>query len=198
MMAAYDPERHASHAYQHGAEPAAVALSYLGWLDSLDGEHTSGLDKLERALEHANTAGHAFSICYAHCFAASCAQLRGDTQAAEISASDAIRLSNQHNFQYWLAWGRAVRGWVQGLMAPEAGLQEIDEARAAYLATGSTLIAPYFTALACNIGRRWNLPGIAEREDTMRAEARSTGVMFWEPALGVKARARPDENADKD
>jgi hypothetical protein len=153
MMAAYDPARHASHAYQHGAEPAAVALSYLGWLDCLDGKHTSGLDKLERALEYANMADHAFSICYAHCFAASCAQLREDPKAAEASAIDAIRLSNQHNFQYWLAWGRAVRGWVQGLTAAEAGLQEINEARTAYLATGSTLIAPYFTALACNVGR---------------------------------------------
>ncbi|MBN8956201.1 MAG: AAA family ATPase [Rhizobiales bacterium] len=186
MMAAYDPARHASHAYQHGAEPAAVALSYLGWLDCLDGKHTSGLDKLERALEYANMADHAFSICYAHCFAASCAQLRADPKAAEASAIDAIRLSNQHNFQYWLAWGRAVRGWVQGLTAAEAGLQEINEARTAYLATGSTLIAPYFTALACNVGRHWNLPGIEERENNTRAEAQSTGVMFWEPALVVK------------
>jgi class 3 adenylate cyclase len=189
MMAAYDPARHASHAYQHGAEPAAVALSYLGWLDSLDGKHASGLDKLERALECANMAGHAFSICYAHCFAASCAQLRADPKAAEASAIDAIRLSNQHNFQYWLAWGRAVRGWVQGLTAAEAGLQEISEARAAYLATGSTLIAPYFSALACNVGRHWNLPGTDEREDRTRAETRVTGVMFWEPALDVKLRA---------
>lgn len=189
MMAAYDPARHASHAYQHGAEPAAVALSYLGWLDCLDGKRAAGLDKLERALEYANMAGHAFSICYAHCFAASCAQLRADPKAAEASAIDAIRLSNQHNFQYWLAWGRAVRGWVQGLTAAEAGLQEISEARTAYLATGSTLIAPYFTALACNLGRHWNLPGTEEREDTVRAETRATGVMFWEPALDVKLRA---------
>jgi class 3 adenylate cyclase len=197
MMAVYDPARHAGHAYQHGAEPAAVALSYLGWLDCLDGQHASGLDKLERALEHANMAGHAFSICYAHCFAASCAQLRADPKAAETSAIDAIRLSNQHNFQYWLAWGRAVRGWVQGLTAAEAGLNEISEARVAYLATGSTLIAPYFTALACNVGRHWNLPDTKEREDRTRAEARTTGVMFWESALDVKLQMHSGENVDR-
>ena len=70
MMEIYDPARHTVHAYQYGAEPAAVALSYLAWMDSISGEQTLSRSRLDFALEQANAAGHAFSICYVHCFAA--------------------------------------------------------------------------------------------------------------------------------
>jgi class 3 adenylate cyclase len=105
MMEIYDGERHMVHAYLYGAEPAAVALSYLAWMDAVAGQRTSSEARLRRALRQA--ADHAFSVCYVQCFAASCAQLWGEPQIVAAQADDAIRLATQHNFQYWLAWGRA-------------------------------------------------------------------------------------------
>ena len=186
MMELYDPSCHAGHTFLYGAEPAAVALSYLAWLDSLAGQQELARTRLERALEQANATAHAFSICYVHCFASSCAQLWGKPQLAAASADDAIRLSNRHNFQYWSAWGRALRGWVLGLEAPEQGIQAIDEARAIYLATGSTLIAPYFDALACHIGQLNGIQTTASRLESIRSQTNKTGARFWMAALEVR------------
>jgi len=183
MMEIYDPAEHSAHAHQYGAEPAAVALSYCAWIDSIAGQQEAGSARLEQALSYATAASHAFSVCYAHCFAASCAQLWGDAHRAAAYADDAILFANRHSFQYWLAWGRALRGWVTGLQCPEKGIQVITDAREAYLATGCTLIAPYFDALACNIARRGGLPEAAEREQSIRQSTRTTGVRFWEAAL---------------
>ena len=160
--------------------------SYLAWLDSLAGQQELARTRLERALEQANATAHAFSICYVHCFASSCAQLWGKPQLAAASADDAIRLSNKHNFQYWSAWGRALRGWVLGLEAPEQGIQAIDEARAIYLATGSTLIAPYFDALACHIGQLKGIQTTASRLESIRSQTNKTGARFWMAALEVR------------
>jgi class 3 adenylate cyclase len=191
MMQLYDPQAHADHAYLYGAEPAAVALSYLAWMDSVSGQLRSSKEKLECALDHANTARHAFSICYVHCFTGSCAQLEGDARRVAEAADDTIRLANQHNFQYWLAWGRALRGWVRGLASPEQGIAAIDDARAAYLATGSTLVAPYFGALACNIARLKGIGGAAERERALEQQADATGVRFWAAAVHVEPGLPP-------
>jgi class 3 adenylate cyclase len=188
MMEIYDGERHTVHAYLYGAEPAAVALSYLAWMDAVAGQRTSSEARLVRALRQANAANHAFSICYVQCFAASCAQLWGEPQIVAAQADHAIRLANEHNFQYWLAWGRALLGWVQGLDAPQDGIQAIDAACAAYLATGSSLVAPYFEALACNIARLGDVPGSATREETLRRRAETTGVLFWQDVLGVSPK----------
>jgi class 3 adenylate cyclase/tetratricopeptide (TPR) repeat protein len=190
MIEIYDPDRHAVHAYQHGAEPAAVALSYLAWMDSIDGKYSSSKDRLERALEHSKSVSHAFSMCYVHCFAASCGQLWGDSNLAAVSADKAIRLANENNFEYWLAWGKALRGWARGLHEPRLGVQDIDDACAAYLMTGSTLIKPYFEALACNLTRLENMPGATEREENIRASTEATGVQFWRSALADQSHAK--------
>ena len=112
----------------------------------------------------------------------------GEPQIVAAQADHAIRLANEHNFQYWLAWGRALLGWVQGLDAPQDGIQAIDAACAAYLATGSSLVAPYFEALACNIARLGDVPGSAAREETIRRRAETTGVLFWQDVLGISPK----------
>ena len=68
-------------------------------------------------------------------------------------ADEAFREGNRHNFQYWLAWAKAIQGWVKGLETPREGIAIIEQARTSYLATGSSLVTPYFEALACDIAR---------------------------------------------
>ena len=188
MMGLYNPTHHANHMVQYGVEPAAVALSYMAWLDSLADRPELAKARLEHALDQATASAHAFSICYVQCFAASCAQLWGKPQFAAASADEAIRLSNLYNFPYWSAWGRAMRGWVMGLESLERGVQAIDEARGTYLATGSTLIAPYFDALVCHIGRLKGIEWTASRLEAIRTQTHKTGVQFWTAALQVVYR----------
>jgi hypothetical protein len=187
MLSFYDPKKHAGHAHRYGTEPAVVAQSYLAWMDVIDGQTVVAKQRLSCALMRARAEGHIFSICYALCFAASCAQLSGDPADAELFAEEASSLGNQYNFQYWLTWAKAIQGWVTGLDRPQQGIALINEARAGYLATGSSLVTPYFDALACIIGRSIGLDGSSSQEAALTARARQTGIWFWRAAL----KARP-------
>ncbi len=183
MLSLYDPAKHAGHAFRYGTEPAMLAQSYLAWMDPIDGQAAQALERVAEALKRARAEGHVFSICYGLCFAASCAQLSGDAERAAAHAGEALRLGNQHNFQYWLAWAQAIQGWVKGLDAPRPGIALIEQARANYLATGSSLVAPYFDALACDIARSAKLDDVAQRVATLRARGEETGVWFWQEVL---------------
>lgn len=189
MLSLYDASKHASHAFYYGTEPAVMAQSYLAWMDTTEGQAESSRRRIEDALERARNVGHAFSLCYGLCFASSCAQLSNRTDEAATLADEAIRLANHHNFQYWLAWGHALLGWVKGSSAPREGIDLIDAACDSYRATGSSLVIPYFQALACDIARAAGLEESAAREEELRHRATETGVRFWEvvlpPASGV-------------
>ena len=145
------------------------------------------LRELARApTRHSSTHGRNdtfFSICYASCFAASTAQLCGDAERAAHHAAEALLLGNRHNFQYWIAWAQAIEGWLVGLQSPPKGISLIDEARKRYLATGSTLVAPYFEALACKTARFAGLPDADEREARLERHAQASGVQFWRGVL---------------
>jgi hypothetical protein len=184
MQSLYDTSRHGGHAYYYGTEPSIMAQSYLAWMDTIEGCEESGDARIADALGRARGLGHAFSLCYGLCFAASCAQLSGRPKLAASLANEAIWLANHHNFQYWLAWGQALLGWVRGLDAPSEGISVIDAACVVYRSTGSSLVAPYFQALACNIARSAGLEESAAREAELRFRTTETGVKFWEVALG--------------
>lgn len=188
VLALYDPIRHAGHAYRTGTEPAMLAQSYLAWIDAVDGKAASARARVARALDRARAEGHAFSIGYALCFAASSAQLLGDAEGAAEHAAQAIRVGNQHNLRYWIAWAQAVQGWVRGLEAPREGIALLDEARRSYVSTGSTLVAPYFDAMACSIAYAGGVGDPMARERELRAAAARTGVWFWEGALAGRSR----------
>lgn len=183
MLSVYDVKKHAGHAFHYGTEPAMLALSYLAWMDAVDGDAAMARERMVEALRRARAEGHVFSICYGLCFAASCAQLSGDVDRAAAHADEAFQLGNQHNFQYWLAWAKAIQGWIRGLDAPQEGIELIEQAQNLYLATGSSLVVPYFEALACNLARTGHLSSAALREADLRSRAQKTGVRFWEAAL---------------
>lgn len=183
VLALHDPVRHAGHVQRYGTDPLVLSQSYLAWIHAADGDASGARVRAEAAVERARSERHVFSTCYALCFAASAAQLCGDEEAARRHAGEALQLGNRHNFQYWIAWAQAIEGWLVGLRAPELGVSLIGNARDRYLATGSTLVAPYFEALACRIARAAGLPEAGEREARLQAQARASGVRFWEAVL---------------
>ncbi len=117
--------------------------------------------------------------------------MSGDVERAAAFADEAFREGNRHNFQYWLAWAKAIQGWVKGLETPREGIAIIEQARTSYLATGSSLVTPYFEALACDIARSANQGDWRAAEARLRAQAETTGVWFWEAALKGGTSAGP-------
>jgi hypothetical protein len=185
MLSLHDPQKHIGHALRYGTDPVVLALSYLAWMDVIDGQIVPARKRLTDALMRAKAEGHVFSICYALCFAASCAQLSGEVGSASVYAEEAFRLGNEFNFQYWLTWAQAIQGWVKALHDPSGGIALIERARAGYLATGSSLFAPYFDALVCNVARLTGLKNVSPQEAKLKAHAKETGVWFWEAALNA-------------
>jgi hypothetical protein len=184
VLALHDATRHAGHAQRYGTDPAVLALTYLAWMDAVEGDRATARTRADRALEQARAERHVFSLCYASCLAASVAQLCGDAEAAARHAAEALRIGNRHNFEYWIAWAQAIEGWAIGLELPADGVRRIDEARDRYLATGSTLVAPYFEALACRTARRGNLPDAGAREARLH-ELADGDVRFWHAVHGT-------------
>ncbi|MEJ8838391.1 ATP-binding protein [Ramlibacter sp. AN1133] len=189
VLSLYDPVRDAGHTAHYATDPVMFAMAYLAWMDAVDGDAAGARARADAALEHARSERHVFSVCYASCFAASVAQLCGDTERAAHHAAEALRLGNQHNFQYWIAWAQAIGGWLVGLQSPQEGIALIDDAVDRYRATGSTLVVPYFEALACRVARAAGLPDAGDREARLHQHAQATGVRFWQPVLLEPAAA---------
>jgi hypothetical protein len=183
MLSLYDPATHDGRAAIDGIDPLMLANAYLGWMDAAQGDADEARACSDRAIAHARGEQHVFSLCYALCFAASTAQLCGDARRAEACAAEALALGNRHNFQYWIAWAQAVQGWIVGRHAPAEGIGLIDDAVGRYLATGSTLVRPYFEALAYQTARTSGGADVDMREARLRDLMQASDVQFWRTVL---------------
>jgi predicted ATPase len=66
----------------------------------------------------------------------------------ERLASDVIELSTRHQFAYWLAAGKILRGWSHSASGNTAeGLSWIEDGIVDWRATGSKICVPYWLAL---------------------------------------------------
>lgn len=187
MLELYDETAHSSHTYRYGTEPAVVAQSYLAWIHACSGQIAQCESYTRAAVERAVAVAHPFSEAYALCFAASCAQLLGNVDSCRDFADRVAALSTKHNFQYWLAWAEAVKGWAIGLDDRDRGLLEIEQANSLYLKTGSTLISPYFNALACNVAGAKSTREAAARRRDIATQTEKSGVRFWRSALAAQS-----------
>lgn len=178
LLAMHDHQRDAGHAFASGTHPTMLAHAYLAWMHAVAGETVQSRNEIAAALLDARSEGHWFSLCYGLCFAASCEQMLDDMDAAERYATEALNLALQHNFAYWIAWARAVLGWVLGRSDPALGVAQIEAAVVSYRATGSSLVLPYFEALACDALTMAGLPDDGRQASLLRA-CEATGVWFW-------------------
>jgi predicted ATPase/predicted peroxiredoxin len=82
----------------------ALTLTYLGYVDQ-------GRARMNEALSDVRRLGHVYSLvvvllraCWMECAASL-------PQEAQRHAEEAVDLSNEHGFQFWLGWGFVYRGW---------------------------------------------------------------------------------------
>jgi tetratricopeptide (TPR) repeat protein len=64
-IAAYDRDRHGTHAYRFGQDPEIVASSYLSWVLFCRGDEARRADIERRTLERAHNLGHPNSLGFA-------------------------------------------------------------------------------------------------------------------------------------
>jgi predicted ATPase len=149
------------------------------------GHPDQSLQRNIEALSLSQKLSHPHSQAFALNFAAELHQFRREDQAAQERAEEAITLSTEQGFPYWLAWGTILRGWTlaeQGFGVE--GIAQMRQGLADYWGTGGEVRRPhFFTLLAEGYGKI----GQAKEGLTVLAEALAlvdqTGERYWEAEL---------------
>ena len=110
------------------------------------------MQQVKEAVSWARQRQHPFSLAMALNFAASVALFRGERPVGLQCAEEAIALSTDQGFPFYLAIGMAMRGYA--LPAPDRhtqGSEQIGEALIAYRATGTELLVPLWLTFLAEI-----------------------------------------------
>jgi class 3 adenylate cyclase/tetratricopeptide (TPR) repeat protein len=113
----------------------------------------------EEARVHADASRYPFSDAMARTIGLRVYQLRGETSLVEEYATQAIALSQQHEFAHYLAMAMVLRGWATAKRGDfENGITEIQQGLEKERATGAVLFDTYTLALmadACITNKRY-------------------------------------------
>ena len=112
LLARYTREAHHELAFRYGTDPAVSALSFLSWVQWLQGDAERAVETRDRAIALARALGHSHSLAHALGIGGCLLDcLRGDADSAQALSDAIIALGREHRFPYWLAAGTAARGW---------------------------------------------------------------------------------------
>jgi predicted ATPase len=140
---------------------AAQALWHLGYPDQ-------ALQRSQAARALACELDHPYSLVWTLSWAAILHCHRREPQATLEQLEAAVALATEHGFVQWAAQGTILRGRVLAMQGHATeGIAQVQQGLAAYRATGSALLQPYFLALLAEAYRRAGqveagLTGLAE------------------------------------
>ena len=151
-VACYDPDQHQSHAFLYSHDPKVASLLYLSWALWFLGYPDQALRQVKASVSWARQRQHPFSLAMALNFASGVALFRGERPVGLQYAEEAIALSTDQGFPFYLAIGMAMRGYA--LPAPDRhtqGSEQIGEALIAYRDTGTELLVPLWLTFLAEI-----------------------------------------------
>jgi predicted ATPase len=184
-IAIHDPEKHAATAFAFGQDSgvvcrsqAAFSLWFLGYPDKAKRMN-------EEAVALAERIKHPYSLAAALDFSAWVDQLRGDSEAAQRHAEQAIAISAQHDFVFWLLTGMILRGWALAVRGQvDEGLPLLMQAFQGYQQTGAGILQPYYKALLADVYSRVGKETEAFRLlDEAEAAVNANDERWWEAEL---------------
>jgi predicted ATPase len=148
-IALYSPQQHHSLAFRYGSlDPGVICLSYAAFALGLLGYPDQALKKIHEDLSLARELSHPLSLAFALNWAARLHQLRREGRKSQELAETAMTLSNEHMFAQPLAQGTMNCGWALAAQGQvEEGMAQMREGVAAFRATGSEVMLPYYLAL---------------------------------------------------
>jgi len=111
------------------------------------GEIASSQATMAEAISLAKELNDMHALAQALYFAAILGQYERNPAEVERCASDLIELATRQNFALWLAGGEVFRGWARSARVEAEGIALIEHGIADWLATGATLVVPYYLAL---------------------------------------------------
>ena len=135
-LALYDFEKHKDHAFVYGADPGMIFLTMGSWALWNLGYPEQALEQTRQALDLTDKLKHTHSRAFAVSVNANTFYNCGDWEACERNSNEAIALSTEQGFPFWLSWGTVMKGAVQiqrgsvqeGIALIEQGLKRFGQA----------------------------------------------------------------------
>ena len=186
VLALYDHERHSSHAFTYGDDPATSARSVLAPVLWLLGYPDQALRCSEENLAILRSrVQHPYSVAFGFTLAAFLRQYLGDPLAARALAEEAVVISEAHGLAYMGAMASMFEGWARTREGElDEGMAQMRRGLAAQLATGAELARPYWLWLLAEVCQRTGAAreGLALLDDA-DAAIEHTHDRYWEAEI---------------
>jgi predicted ATPase len=148
----YDIERHRSHSFQFGQDPAVACLAFGAVALQLLGETEHAKKRSRQALELSYRLMQPSSQVLALHFAAMLYQLCGERDQTRIFAEMCAAIATEHSFAFWQAGSLILRGWTAA--DPATGSAMIRQGLIDWEATGSLTYKTYYLGLLAEVLRK--------------------------------------------
>jgi predicted ATPase len=146
--ALYTPGQHRAPVFHMGQDPGVACRAVTAIVLWILGYPEQALARVHEVLVLAHELSHPYSLAFARYWAAWVSQVRRDVPAVYEHAEATIALSTEQGFPLWTALGTGLHGWALAMQGQgEAGMAQVRQGIAAYRATGSELLVPYFYTL---------------------------------------------------
>ena len=147
-LSLYDPERHRDDAFFYTQNPGVGMRCFAAWALWFLGQPDQALNRVREALILARELFEPHGIAYALSFAAILHSLRREPRMAQEYAEEGLAISTEHGLAMYKAQSTMTRAWA----LIEAGgrgeaIEQMRQGFAAYQATGTELLTPYFGSL---------------------------------------------------
>ena len=112
-IALYDPNAHATSAFQYAHDSRVSTLSHLSVARVIAGDVRRARDAAEEACRYAHELNHANTLGVAlHLAGAMMGDVLGDTSRVRYFSRLSVRLAEEHGLALWLAAGRIYEAWL--------------------------------------------------------------------------------------
>jgi predicted ATPase len=157
-LSLYEPDRHRDDAFFYTQNPGVGMRCFAAWALWFLGQPDQALNRVQEAITLARELSEPHGIAYALCFAAILHQLRREPRMAQEYADEGLAISTEHGLVMYKAQSAMTRAWAliqQGRRGE--GIEQMRQGFAAYQATGTELLTPYFgSVLAEALGKERN------------------------------------------
>jgi predicted ATPase len=181
----YDPQMHNPHIVGAVQDPGVVCRSLEAVVLWVLGYPDQAGKRCHEALSQAQHLSHPHSLAQALPFVASIHQFRGEVQAVQERAEEAIALASEQGFPLPLAMGRIRQGWALAEQGrAEEGIAQIQGGISTYEEIGAELGRPHNLAL---LAKAYGRAGQIQKGLSLLAEAleaaEKTGDRWYEAEL---------------
>ncbi len=182
----YDSEKHHYLAFRYGQDFAVSSLVIVGVCNWLLGNCQKAQEKSKEGLNLAKQLSHPFSLSLALIYTSELCQYLQDAETTKKYAQEAIILSTDHNFPFWIPLATILLGWANiSLGETELGLMQIRQGWADYASMGAKLAQTYYMGVVASaylhVGD--SLTAVSMIDEALSFACNSGGVCLWDAEL---------------